>query len=158
MKKLFTFVGVVVLALAASRVLLAETDAHMGTWKLNVAKSKFVPGPAPKSETRTYEPTADGYKFSGARVDADGSTHPEAFTVKYDGKDYPITGDPSGADTLNVKLIDANHIESTGKKEGKVVGTVTIVVSKEGKVMTMTSKGKNAKGQSINNVLVYDKQ
>jgi len=158
MKKLFTFVGVVVLALAASGVVLAETDAHMGTWKLNIAKSKFAPGPAPKSETRTYEPTADGYKFSGERVDADGSTHPEAFTVKYDGKDYPITGDPSGADTLNVKLIDANHIESTGKKEGKVIGTVKIVVSKDGKVMTMTSKGKNAKGQSINNVLVYDKQ
>jgi len=158
MKKLFTFVGVVVLALAASGVVLAETDAHMGTWKLNIAKSKFDPGPAPKSETRTYEPTADGYKFSGERVDADGSTHPEAFTVKYDGKDYPITGDPSGADTLNVKLIDANHIESTGKKEGKVIGTVKIVVSKDGKVMTMTSKGKNAKGQSINNVLVYDKQ
>ena len=87
-----------------------------------------------------------------------GSTHPEAFTVKYDGRDYPTTGDPSGAGTLNVKLIDANHIDSTGKKEGKVVSTVTIVVSKNGKVMTITSKGKNATGQSINNVLVYDKQ
>ena len=158
MKKCFTIFSVVVLVLVGAGLVFAQTDAHMGTWKLNVAKSKFAPGPSIKSETRTYEPTSDGYKFSGERVDADGSTHPEAFAVKYDGKDYPTTGDPSGADTLNVKLIDANHIDSTGKKEGKVVSTVTIVVSKDGKVMTMTSKGKNAKGQSINNVLVYNKQ
>jgi hypothetical protein len=158
MKNPFTVVSVVVLALAGSGLAFAQTDAHMGSWKLNVAKSKFSPGPPIKSETRTYEPNGDGYKFSGERVDADGSTHPEAFTVKYDGKDYPTTGDSNGADTLNVKLIDANHIESTGKKAGKVVATVTIVVSKDGKVMTITSKGKNAKGQSVNNVLVYDRQ
>jgi hypothetical protein len=158
MKKFFTIFSVVVLVLAGAGLVFAQTDAHMGSWKLNVAKSKFAPGPPIKSETRTYEPTGDGYKFSGERVDADGSTHPETFTVKYDGKDYPTAGDANGADTLNVKLIDANHIDSAGKKEGKVVSTVTIVVSKDGKVMTITSKGKNAKGQSINNVLVYDKQ
>jgi hypothetical protein len=158
MKKLFTVVSVVVLALAASGVVLAETDAHMGTWKLNIAKSKFAPGQTMKSETRTYESTGDGYKFSGERVDADGSTHPEAFTVKYDGKDYPITGDPTGADTLNVKLIDANHIDATTKKGGKVLYTTTVAVSKDGKVMTITTKGKNANGQSMNNALVYDKQ
>src|SRR6266849_4265316 len=68
----------------------------MGTWKLNVARSKFDPGPRSKGEMRNYESTGDGYKFSGERVDADGSTHTYSFTVKYDGKDYPLTGlDPT---------------------------------------------------------------
>jgi len=158
MKKLFTVASVVVLALAASGVLLAESDAHMGTWKLNVAKSKFDPGPPSKGETRTYESTGDGYKFSGERVAADGSTHPEGFTVKYGGKDSPITGDAAGADTLNVKLIDANYIDSTSKKDGKVLYTSRVVVSKDGKVMTITSKGTDANGKHFNNVAVYDKQ
>ena len=158
MKRLFTVVSVVVLALAGSGMVLAQTDAHMGTWKLNVAKSKFGPGQTMKSETRTYEPAGDGYKLSGQRVDADGSTHPESFTVKYDGKDAPFTGDAYGADTLAVKLVDANHIDGTQKKGGKMLYTTKVVVSNDGKVMTITIKGKTESGQPINAVLVYDKQ
>lgn len=158
MKTLFTVVGVVVLGLGASGLVFAQTDAHMGTWKLNVAKSKFAPGQTLKSETRTYEPTGDGYKFSGQRTDADGSTHPESFTVKYDGKDAPFTGDAYGADTLAVKLIDANHIEATEKKGGRLLYTTKVVVSNDGKVMTITNKGKTESGQPINVALVYDKQ
>jgi hypothetical protein len=158
MKRLFTVVSVVVLALAGSGLVLAQTDAHMGTWKLNVAKSKFAPGHTMKSETRTYEPTGNGYKFTGQRVDADGSTHPETFTVKYDGKDNPFAGDTYGADTLAVKLVDANHIDATEKKGGKMLYTSKVVVSNGGKVMTITNKGKNESGQPINTVLVYDKQ
>ena len=158
MKTFFTVVSVVVLALAGSGLLFAHTDAHMGTWKLNVAKSKFAPGHTMKSETRTYEPTGDGYKFSGQRVDADGSTHPESFTVKYDGKDNSFAGDTYGADTLAVKLVDVNHIEATEKKGGKMLYTSKVVVSNDGKVMTITSKGKSASGQPFNTVLVYDKQ
>lgn len=158
MKTLFTVVGVVVLGLGASGLVFAQTDAHMGTWKLNVAKSKFAPGQTLKSETRTYEPTGDGYKFSGQRTDADGSTHPESFTVKYDGKDAPFTGDAYGADTLAVKLIDANHIEATEKKGGRLLYTTKVVVSNDGKVMTITNKGKTESGRPINVALVYDKQ
>jgi hypothetical protein len=158
MKTFFTVVSVVVLALAGSGLAFAQTDAHMGTWKLNVAKSKFAPGQTMKSETRTYEPTGDGYKLSGQRVDADGSTHPESFTVKYDGKDNPFTGDAYGADTLAVKLVDVNHIDATEKKGGKMLYTSKVVVSNDGRVMTITSKGKTESGQPINAVLVYDKQ
>ena len=158
MKNLFTVVSVVVLALAGSGLVFAQTDAHMGSWKLNVAKSKFAPGQTLKSETRTYEPTGDGYKFSGERVDADGSTHPESFTVKYDGKDTPFTGDAYGADTLAVKLVDANHLEATEKKGGKLLYTTKVVVSSDGKVMTIANKGKTESGQPINVTLVYDKQ
>jgi hypothetical protein len=158
MKKLVAVVSVVVLALAGSGLVFAQTDAHMGTWKLNVAKSKFAPGHTMKSETRTYEPTGDGYKFSGQRVNADGSTHPESFTVKYDGKDNPFAGDTYGADTLAVKLVDANHIDATEKKGGKMLYTSKVVVSSDGRVMTITNKGKSQSGQPINTVLVYDKK
>jgi hypothetical protein len=158
MNKLLAVVSVVVLVIAGSGLLFAQTDAHMGTWKLNVAKSKFAPGQTMKSETRIYEPTGDGYKLSGQRVDADGSTHPESFTVKYDGKDNPFTGDAYGADTLAVKLVDANHIDATEKKGGKMLYTSKVVVSNDGRVMAITNKGKNESGQPINTVLVYDKQ
>ena len=158
MMKLFTVFGVVVLALVGSGLVFAQNDAHMGTWKLNVAKSKFAPDHKLKSETRTYEPTGDGYKLSGERVDADGSTHPESFTVKYDGKDTPFTGDAYGADTIAVKLVDANHIDATEKKGGKLLYTTKVVVSNDGKVMTITNKGKTESGQPINVVTVYDKQ
>src|SRR6267378_4621175 len=149
MKTFFTVVSVVVLALAGPGLLFAQTDAHMGTWKLNVAKSKFAPGQTMKSETRTYEPTGDGYKLSGQRVDADGSTHPESFTVKYDGKDNPFTGDAYGADTLAVKLVDVNHIDATEKKGGKMLYTSKVVVSNAGKVMSITIRGKSGSGQPI---------
>ena len=158
MKKLVTILSLVVLALAGSGLVFAQTDAHMGTWKLDVAKSKFAPGQTMKSETRTYEPTGDGYKLSGQRVDADGNTHPESFTVKYDGKDTPFTGDAYGADTLAVKLVDANHIDATEKKGGKMLYTSKVVVSNGGKLMTITIKEKSENGQPINTVLVYDKQ
>ena len=159
MNRLFTIVSMVVLALAVSSAVFAENDAHMGTWKLNIAKSKIDPALPFKSETRTYEPTTDGYKFHGERVMADGSTQTYSFAVKYDGKDYPLTGkDTYGADTLSVKLIDANHIDSTSKKDGKVLYTSKVVVSKDGKVMTLTSKGMNANGKPFSTVAVYDKQ
>ena len=160
MKRLL-MVLVVVLVLTAPVTMSAQThkDAHIGTWKLNVSKSKFNPGPGYKSETRTYEPTADGYKFQGERVNPDGSTPKYGFTVKYDNKDHPLTGkDPGGADTLAVKLVDANHIDSTSKKGGEVLYTSKVVVSEDGKVITITTKGKNPDGEPFDNVPVYDRR
>jgi len=161
MKGLLRLSAVLSLVLATSATMLAQTqkDYHIGTWKLNVAKSKFNPGPGYKSETRTYEPTADGYKFQGERVNPDGSTQKYGFTVKYDNKDYPVTGeDPGRADTLAVKLVDANNLESTSKKYGEVRYTSKVVVSNDGNVMTITSKGKNPDGEPFDNVQIYDRQ
>jgi hypothetical protein len=161
MKRLLWLSAVLSLVLATSATMLAQTqkDAHIGTWKLNVAKSKFNPGPGYKSETRTYEPTADGYKFQGERVNPDGSTQKYGFTVKYDNKDYPVTGeDPGGTDTIAVKLVDANNIESTSKKGHEVLYTSKVVVSQDGKMMTITSKGKNPDGEPFDNVQFYDRQ
>jgi hypothetical protein len=153
--------ALVSLVLATSAAMLSQTqkDAHIGTWKLNVAKSKFNPGPGYKSETRTYTPTADGYKFEGERVNQDGSTQKYGFTVKYDNKDYPVTGkDPGGADTIAVELVDASNIESSSKKGRDVLYTSKVVVSQDGKVMTITTKGKNPDGEPFDNIQVYDRQ
>ena len=161
MKRLLRLSTALSLVLAASAAMLAQTqkDAHIGTWKLNVAKSKFNPGPGYKSETRTYTPTADGYKFEGERVNPDGSTQKYGFTVNYDNKDYPVTGkDPGGADTIAVKLVDASNIESTSKKGRDVLYTSKVVVSQDGKVMTITADGKNPDGEPLDNIQVYDRQ
>lgn len=115
------------------------------------------PGPAPKSNTVNIDSDADNIKLSSDGIDAAGNpTHVE-YTAKYDGKDYPITGLPN-ADTVAIERLDASTIRSTLKKGDQVVMTVTSVISKNGMTRTSTFKGKDAQGQDVNNVVVYDKQ
>src|SRR5262245_4209918 len=144
-------VAVVMTAMASA------SDNEVGTWKLNTAKSKYDPGPAPKSATVKIEAQGDGIKYTSDGVDAEGkSTHVE-FSGKYDGKDTPVTGSPT-ADTIALKRIDANTTEGVTKKAGKVVATVKVVISKDGKTRTVTGKGKNAQGQDTSFTAVYEKQ
>ncbi|MGB2887414.1 MAG: hypothetical protein WBC04_06955 [Candidatus Acidiferrales bacterium] len=160
MKRLVAIGTVVVLALAAAGLVLAQSDPVIGTWKLNLAKSKFDPGPPPKSQMRTYEAQGDAVKLSVEGTAADGSTVAYGYIASEDGKDYPITGSgvPSGADSVAVKRINANAVELTLKKDGKAIETARRVVSKDGKLLTINVKGTNAKGQPFNNVVVFDKQ
>jgi hypothetical protein len=132
-------------------------DPVLGTWVLNVAKSKFNPGPAPKSETRTYALAGSEIKATSTGVDADGKATSTAWTVVYDSKERAVTGDPD-ADMLMLKRVDANTTEYTEKKAGKVVITGTRTVSKDGKTLTITTKGTNAKGQKVDDVAVYDRK
>jgi hypothetical protein len=146
----------VIVALALSGVARAA-DQHSGTWKMNPAKSKYTPGPAPKSITVKIDSDADNIKLSSDGIDAAGNpTHVE-YTAKYDGKDYPVTGAPN-ADTVALERPDASTIRSTLKKGDQVVMTVTSVISKDGTTRTSTFKGKDAQGKDVNNVVVYDKQ
>ena len=159
MKRLLELVAIVALAVVGSGPLQAQSNPLVGTWKLNVAKSKFNPGPAPKSMTRTVEAQGDGVKYTFDGVGADGTAIAYGFAVSFDGQDNPIRGSmPSGADTISAKRIDSNNFEATLKKGGKVIGTSTVKVSKDGKVTTVTSKSTNAAGQATNDVQVYDKQ
>jgi len=135
----------------------AQTDHIIGTWKLNPTKSKFSPGPPSKSITLTYEAAGQDVKVTVKITDAEGKPINFQFTANYDGKDYPVTGNPDW-DTITWKRIDAYKSESTRKKAGKVVGTTTRVVSKDGKTMKLTEEGVNAKGEKISNTLVYEKQ
>ena len=132
------------------------SDPLAGTWELNVAKSKYNPGPPPKSQTRTYETSGQTVKFTGKGVDSQGNPSLIQWTASYDGKDYPITGDP-GADAISFKRIDASRIDFTQKQAGKVVGTGTRSTT-DGKVMTVTYSGTSAKGQAFNNVVVFEKR
>ena len=132
-------------------------DPLVGTWKLNVAKSTYSPGPAPKSITAKIEAAGAGEKLTADGVRGDDTPIRVEYTAQYDGKDNPITGSPT-ADTVSLKRLDANTTERTEKKGGKVTQTVTRKVSSDGKTMTVTYKGTDAKGQPINNVGVFEKQ
>jgi ABC-type transport system substrate-binding protein len=145
------------LVLLAFGVTLWSADPAIGTWKLNTAKSKYSPGPAPKSATITYEETADGIKRTGESIDADGNKTSFEYTAKYDGKDYPVSGSDL-FDAIALKRLNDRTVESTLKKSGKVVTTARRVVSKDGKTLTLTITGTNAKGQKMKNIAVYEKQ
>jgi hypothetical protein len=159
MKRALQFVAVVLLAVVGSAPLYAQSNPLVGTWKLNVTKSKFDPGPAPKSLTRTVEAQGEGVKYTFDGLSGDGKPLAYSFAVKFDGKDNPIMGSmPSGADTISAKRIDSNNFEATLKKGGKVIGTSKVTVSKDGMVTTVESKGTNAAGVKTHDVQVYDKQ
>src|SRR5579863_8913845 len=157
MKRIVIFVTFVVLALLVSGVLLAQSNPFVGTWKLNTARSKFSPAPGPQSITRTFEAQGDGIKVSSEGTAADGGRIAYSYTANYDGKDNAVsgTGVPNGADTIAIKRLSPNTTEGTLKKGGKVILTVRSVVSKDGKVMTLTGKGTDADGKAVGNVTVW---
>ena len=107
-------------------------DPSVGTWKLNVAKSTYSPGPAPKSLTAKIEVAGDGEKVTVDGVRGDDTPIKVEYTAQYDGKDYPITGSPM-ADTVSMKRLDANTTERTDKKGGKVTQILTRKISSDGK-------------------------
>jgi hypothetical protein len=159
MKRVLKFVAIAFFAAVGSSTLLAQSNPLVGNWKLNTAKSKFDPGPAPKSLTRTVVAQGDGVKYTFEGVSADGKPITYGFSVNFDGKDNPIMGSiPSGADTISAKRIDPSTFEATLKKAGKVIGTSKVTVSKDGKVTTVDSTGTTASGAKAHDVQVYDKQ
>jgi hypothetical protein len=133
------------------------TQPTSGTWELNVAKSKFSPGPPWKSQTRTIESTDDSVKYNRKGIDAEGKSSQAEYTAKYDGKDYPLTG-VAGTDTIAQRRIDPSTVDFVQKKDGRVAIKGRSRVSKDGKIMTVASKGTNAKGQKFNDVMVFEKQ
>jgi len=147
----------VVLAAAVAVVSAQGPNPRVGTWHLDVAKSKYSPGPAPKSQVLKIEASGEGENVTSEIVSTTGAKTVTVYTANFDGKPYPITGSEI-ADTVSLKRIDANTSERTDSKNGKVVQTFTRVVSKDGKTMTVTIKGTNAQGQPVNNVVVFEKR
>jgi hypothetical protein len=134
----------------------AANDAMMGTWKLNESKSKLA-SDAPKNETVTYEAAGDSVKVTIEGTAPDGTPSRSEWTGKFDGKDYPSTGNPS-EDMRSVKQINDRTVHVVSKKDGKVVLTAHVVVAPDGKSRTVTVYGTNAKGKKYKSVAVYDKQ
>lgn len=129
----------------------------VGTWKVNLSKSKYQQGQAPKSMTLVYEAAGEGIKVTVDQVPADGPAIHYAYTANYDGKDVPVVGNPNG-DIAARTRVNATTTKLVNKKDGKILSTMTIVTSADGKTLTITTTGKNAAGQKIDSVAVYDKQ
>jgi hypothetical protein len=146
----------VVALFAVAVVCFAASDVQMGTWKLNEAKSKLAPG-AGKNTTVVYEATADGVKITVDGVDADGKPTHNEWIGKFDGKEYPVTGD-SDSDMRVYKQVNEHTLDLTVMKGGKVTFSGKVEVSKDGKTRTVTLKGTDAEGKKIENKAVYDRQ
>ena len=148
------FVGAI---LAIGTSASAAADAVVGTWKLNVAKSTFSPGPALKSQTRTYAESALGIVLTIKTVSADGKESTASATFKDDGKPYTMSGNPD-FDSVSVKRVDAWTTNSVQLRSGVNVGTGVRAVSKDGKTLTFSQKGTHLDGVKFDDVLVYDRQ
>jgi len=144
-------------ALAALVLLAQSQEAFYGMWKVDVSKSKYSPGPAPKSNMKKYEPWQDGFKATQDMVTAKGEKVHVEVVAKVDGKDYPGKGAPD-ADTFAFKKIDARTYEVTQKKDGKMTIVSKMVVAPDGKSRSIVQTGKNAKGEPVNNTIYWDKQ
>ena len=148
---------ILTLAVCIAAVALGfASEANMGTWKLNEAKSK-IPSGAPKNNTVVYEAAGDNVKVTVDGVDGAGKPTHNEWTGKMDGKDYPLTGDPS-ADTRSYKKINDHTTELTNKKDGKVNITGRIVIAADGKSRTVTVSGTDPQGKKVTYTSAYDKQ
>jgi hypothetical protein len=150
-------IGVVTTALAGT-ALAQAADPQIGNWKLNVAKSTYNPGPAPKSGTTKIEAAGAGAKVIVDATAADGTARHWEFTANYDGKDVPVVGNNPDADTVARTRVNANTVQTVSKKAGKVVTTQQSTVSADSKTRTVTTKGVNAAGKTVDNVAVYERQ
>ena len=148
------FIGLAIMSIG-----MFGANNSIGTWKMNVAKSKSTPADSNpiKSLTLVREAIDGGVKVTGTGERKDGTAINSSSSVKYDGKEYPYTG--AAWDTISMKQIDANTFTNEVKKTGgKYHTTGRIVISKDGKTMTLTTKGTNAEGQPSSAKLIYEKQ
>ena len=131
-------------------------DQNVGSWKLNEAKSKIAAG-APKNITVVYSVAGDSYTCVVDGVDGAGKPTHNEWTGKFDGNDYPVTGDPS-ADTRSLKLVKPGHYALTNKKGGKAVVTGTVTFAPDGKTRTLTTEMTDASGKKVTSIAVYERQ
>ena len=165
LRRSLTLGCVLMMALGFTIGLSAQTaDPLSGTWKLNLARSKYSPAAlAIKSSTSRFEVAQGGVRLVNDGVDAQGrATHIE-YTVTFDGKDYPVKSTIAGRpnpdqDAVAWKKIDDHTYENTAMLKGKALTTTRVVISRDGKTRTNTVTGKNAQGQTVNNTVVYERQ
>jgi hypothetical protein len=147
------------IAVAITTVAAFGADNTLGTWKLNVEKSKYTGAAMPvKSLTLTREASDGGVKQTATGERADGTVN-ATYTAKYDGTEVKVTGSNLTYDTIAIKQVNANALTDERKKTGgPYKATGRTVVSNGGKTMTTTTKGTNADGKEFTQILVFDKQ
>jgi len=131
-------------------------DLNIGTWKLNEPESKIPPG-VMKNMTVVYESVGNTIKVTTDGTDKDGQPIHTEWTGKFDGKDYPLTGDPD-ADSRAYTKVNDHRLGLTNKKDGKVTIGGHIVLSADGKSRTLTLIGTDSSGKKVTSTAVYDKQ
>jgi hypothetical protein len=155
MKRRAEVLAALVIVLFIWSAVLAQSNPFVGTWKLNLEKSKYNPGPPPQSQTRTWD-AAGMVMVNG--VGATGKPLSYGYSIKGDGKESPTMGAiPNKADMISTKKVDANTYEATFTKGGKQVETTTFTVSNGGKTLTIHAKGSPEAG-FVENIQVLDKQ
>ena len=154
MKTRSILLAIVVCLIAVS--LSFAQNPNMGTWKLNESKSKLATGMM-KNTTVTYTAAGDSVKVTTDGTAGDGSPLHTEWTGMFDGKAYPLTGDPT-ADTRAYTKVDDHTLTLENKKGGKVSTSGKIVVSADGKTRTLTATGTTAAGKKVTSIAVYDKQ
>ena len=140
--------------LLAAQSSVTSDDRVLGTWNLDVAKSKFSPGPAPKSQRRTYEARPEGMRTTIRTTYADGHMDTVEYVAKYDSLEYPVYGSIE-VDALALTKVDAYTAEATLTHAGKIIGKGRRVLSNDGKTMTITYQGN---GGLINYLEVFNKE
>jgi hypothetical protein len=159
MRRVVYLVAMVVLAAVAAGPLMAQANPWVGTWKLNLSKSRYEGVPAPKSLTRTVTAEGSALKYSFEGEAADGSKISYSFTSKLDGSDSAVSGVgmAGGADTVALSRLSAHKITGVTKKDGKKIGKVLADISNDGKTVTVNTTGK-IDGKEAKAEQVYDKQ
>ncbi len=150
-----TIVGFLSLSMAHTAV-AQDPVPGLGTWTLNTAKSKYSPGPTPKSGTVTFSAAGQAVKTAVDLLATDGSKIHWEYTATLDGKPAPVTGNPDG-DMVVAKRTSPNTIETSYTLKGKPTTVNTRVISADGKTLTVTSTGTNGQGQKVNNHQVFEK-
>jgi hypothetical protein len=138
---------------------LAQSNPLIGTWKLNLAKSKYIGAPPPRSQTMTFAGEGENLTNNVEAVDAQGQAIKTMFIHIYDGKPHPTTGVAGGLyDSSAYTRIEANTVNFVRLKDGKALQTGWAVVSGDGKTYTVTTGGTGLNGQPISTVGVFEKQ
>ncbi len=155
LKKCSGIAAVAILALASS--VWAQNDPLIGTWKLNLSKSIYDLGPAPRSLVHKYESAGkDTYKNSRDLVDANGKSSHRELTLAFDGKEH-TRANSSSRSTMD-RRIDAYNLEGMSMDGGKLITVFMRSVSPDGKTLTFKTMGTNAEGKPYSRVEVFDKQ
>jgi hypothetical protein len=135
----------------------AKPDSILGTWVLNVAKSKYSPGPKPTSQRRTYEVHPDGIKTTIVTVFADGTSTTVEFVADYDSMEHPVTGS-AGSDMIRLKRVNDQTAEAILSHAGTVMGIARRVISADGKMLTISFQGKDSRGNLVKSESFYEKE
>ena len=147
-----------VVAFAFPQASFAQSSPLIGTWKLNLEKSKLAPLTAPRSQTATFQQDGQNIKNTNQTIDAQGNATTSMFLHIYDGQPHPTTGNPLYDASAYLRL-DGNTIVLSRSKAGKLIQIGTIVVSQDGKSRTNTTSGiVGPNGFMDTTVSVYDKQ